>query len=273
MKDLIVHVDSAPQCAARIDLAARLAKRFEGRLSGVYAQHANVMPLGVEALQEMEAGTMSASERMQYATRLTRADAQAAEQAFRERVERHTLTAHWYTMAGSAADVVVAYARYADLAVVGQTPAGGEDVATEIALRAGRPVLVAPHAESFPLTMERVLIAWDASRESTRALHDALPLLRQASRVTVLSVGPAEKAPLDVDIARHLRLHGIEAAHVQEDDTESDAGRTVLARAEALSCDLIVMGAYGHSRLRERVLGGTTRHVLKHMAVPVLVAH
>jgi nucleotide-binding universal stress UspA family protein len=275
VKDLIVvHVENSAQCARRIDLAVRLAQTFKARIVGVYAEHPAVMPVGEDSLYGIEAGAMSAAEHLEYNAQVAHTDAQAAEQAYRSHMPQHMVTAHWYTMAGSAADVVVAYARYADLAIVSQPPpGGGEDTAAEVALRAGRPVLVAPHLEHFPVSVERVLVAWDASREAARALNDALPLLGQAKQVTLLSIGPAEKMPPGVDIGEHLKNHGIEASLVQEHDTGVDVGHAVLARAGELSCDLIVMGAYGHSPLRERVLGGTTRHVLKHMTVPVLVAH
>jgi nucleotide-binding universal stress UspA family protein len=273
VKDLIVHVDSSAYCAARIELALRLAKDLEAHIGGVYAQQAAAAPLADESLQEVQAGAVTALESVEYNMRMARVDAKAAEQLFCDRVAAVSVTATWHMMAGSAADVVVAYARYADLAIVGQTPSGGEDVAAEVARRSGRPVLVAPRAQQFPLTAQRVLVAWDASREAARALNDALPLLRRAREVTLLSVGPTEKIPPGADIVKHLSRHGVEAALVEEDDSRLSAADTLLARAGQLGCDLIVMGAYGHSPLRERMLGGTTRDVLKHMTLPVLVAH
>ncbi len=272
LRELVVHVDSTANCAARVDLAAHAAEYLKAAVMGVYAQGPALMPLAGESLSGLQSGTVTTPESMQYNMHIARADAQSAEDLFRSRVALCGSATQWHVMAGRAADVLVAYARYADLVVVGQTIPGGDDVVGEVVLRSGRPVLIAPHVERFPVTMERVLLAWDASREAARALRDALPLLRRAKSITILSIGPTEKSPPGADITTYLSRHKAEAALLQE-DAVGDAGAALLARARTLACDLIVMGAYGHSRLRERVLGGTTQYMMKHMSIPVLVSH
>lgn len=269
MKDLIVHVESSARCTVRIDYAARLAQRFNARLTGVYAVQTPIMPLDDGILE----GAVAAPESLEYNVQIAHADSEAAEEAFQRCVARHAVAAQWRSMAGGVADVMIAYARYTDLAIVGQAHEGGEDIAADTALRAGGPVLVVPHAGSSSADASHVLIAWDASREAARALHDALPLLRAAGRVTLLSIGPAEKMPPGGDIAEHLAAHGVEVKSEQDDDGERDPGSCLMAHTAELGCDLIVMGAYGHSRLRQRVLGGTSSYVLKHMTVPVLMSH
>ncbi len=271
MKDIFVHVDNTSWCARRVEFAAALAARFGAQLAGVYAQHVALMPPDEGLVEDF--GAASAPERIGYGAQLTRGETQAAEQILRAGSVRLKSNTAWYIMVGGDADVLVAYARYADLVVVGQTPPGGGDIAAEVALRSGRPVLIAPHTSDYQLTTERILVAWDASRESTRAVHDALPLLRSARRVTVLSAGNLEKAPPGADVAAHLARHDVQIELLQEHDVQTDAGPFILERAERLSCDLIVMGAYGHSPWRERMLGGTTLHVLRHVTVPVLVSH
>jgi nucleotide-binding universal stress UspA family protein len=273
MKDLIVHVDNTPQCARRLRLAVQLAAAFDARLFGVFAQHAPILPSDEGSLHGIEAAAVTAPERLEYGAQITQAEAAAAEKLFNKGVAQRGVSAAWRTMAGSSADVIVAYARYADLAIVGQTLPGGEDVAADVVSRAGRPVLVAPHAEGFPLKGERALVAWDASREATRALHDALPLLGRAREVSLFSIGPPEKTPPGMDVTALLKRHGVEATLTQGDEESADVGAALLAQAARLGSDVIVMGAYGHSRLRELVLGGTKRHVLRHATVPVLVAH
>ena len=209
MKDLIVHVENSARCTARIDYAARMAQRFKARLTGVYALQAPVMPLDDGLLQGLE-GAVTAPESMEYNVRIAHADSEAAEETFNHCVARHPVAARWRTMAGGAADVMIAYARYADLAIVSQAHAGSEDIAAAVALRAGRPVLVVPHTEHLSATAGHIMVAWDASREAARALHDAMPLLRAATRVTLLSIGRAEKMPPGVDIVEHLAAHDVQ---------------------------------------------------------------
>jgi nucleotide-binding universal stress UspA family protein len=271
VKDIIVHVDNTARCARRVEFAAALAARFGGQLAGVYAHDVAVIPPDEGLVEDL--GAASAPERIGYDAQVTRVEAEAAEQILRAGSARLKTSTAWHTMVGGDADVLVAYARYADLVVVGQTPPGGDDVAAEVALRSGRPVLIAPHTPDYRLTAERILVAWDASREAARAMHDALPLLRNARRVTVLSVGNLEKAPPGADVGTHLAHHGVKIELVQAHDVQTNAGDFILERAQKLSCDLIVMGAYGHSPWRQRVLGGTTLHVLKRVTMPVLVAH
>ncbi|MBA2409906.1 MAG: universal stress protein [Gammaproteobacteria bacterium] len=272
MKDLIVHVEGSTRCTARIDYAARMAQRFNARLVGVYASQAPVMPLDDGLLQGLE-GAVTAPESGEYDVQIAHAESEAAEETFKRCVARHAVTARWRTMAGGAADVMIAYARFADLAIVSQTHAGSVDIAADVALRAGRPVLVVPHTKHLSADAGHVMVAWDASREAARALHDAMPLLRAALRVTLLSIGPAEKMPPGVDIVEHLAAYGVHVESEQDDGGERERGRCLMARAAARRCDLIVMGAYGHSPLRQRMLGGTSSYVLKHMTVPVLMSH
>src|SRR3954454_13493204 len=145
-------------------------------------------------------------------------------------------------------------------------------------LSSGRPVLAVPYAGQFERVGERVLVAWNASRESTRAVNDALPLLRGAKVVTILAVNPRQgiEGHGDVpaaDIALHLARHGVkaEAAHtVAKDISEGDA---LLSYAADIGADLIVAGAYGHSRARELVFGGVTRTLIAEMTAPVLLSH
>ena len=138
----------------------------------------------------------------------------------------------------------------------------------------GRPVLVVPYAGRHEGLGSRVLVAWNASREAARAVHDALPLLTRARSVVVLAVDPPDEDHIPgADIAAHLAHHGVhvEARHTVAPDIE--VGDELLNLISDLGADLLVMGAYGRSRWREAVFGGATRHILAHMTVPVLMAH
>jgi nucleotide-binding universal stress UspA family protein len=176
-------------------------------------------------------------------------------------------------------------ARVADLAIVGQhNPRDPESFVAEqfvenVVLASGRPVLVVPYAGQFRSIASHVLIAWDGSREATRALHDAVPFLTRAKQVTVLTVNslngepPMSRIP-GSDIAAVISRYG---ANVRTDEVEGakniSIGETILSRAADLDSDFLVMGCYGHSRWRELILGGATRSILRSMTVPVLMSH
>jgi nucleotide-binding universal stress UspA family protein len=148
----------------------------------------------------------------------------------------------------------------------------------DVALSCGRPTIVSPYVGKATALGERVLVAWDGSREAARAVNDALPILERASSVTVLSVNPPQTGDdtrrlAGADIALHLARHGVKAEAARRVVTEISVGDTLLNEIADKGIDLLVMGAYGHSRLRELVLGGATRQILGSMTVPVLISH
>jgi len=137
-------------------------------------------------------------------------------------------------------------------------------------------VLVMPYAGTFDVVGKRALLAWNASREATRATTDALPFLRAADKVVVAPVKPDRAAHGEApgtDIGLYLSRHGVRVEVAAIEGTELDAGSALLSRAADLSIDLIVMGAYGHSRMSELILGGVTRTMMESMTVPVLMSH
>jgi len=277
-KDLLVVVDHGRNCATRIDVAVGLAREFEAHLTGLYVVAPPQVPAAVLAELPSEVREMPA--------RIGREAAEQARVLFTERIEAagFDLSTEWRVVEGDVRDVAVLHARYVDLTVIGQTdpddvPAGAaRDLPERLILGAGRPALVVPYAGSFGTVGERVLVAWNTSREATRAVNDALPLLQKARRVTVLSVNPhrapaAHGAIPGADIALHLARHGVraEAASLATDEVGVDD--MLLSQAADAGADLIVMGAYGHSRLGELLLGGTTRHILRQITLPVLMSH
>ena len=278
-KDLLVVVDLAPNGAERIDVAVRLARDFGAHLTGLYVS--SEPSLRPSVLETLPAGMLEIQMRVE------RERADKARALFNERVERVALGigTEWREVEGDVAEMASLHARYADLAVIGQTgpddavaPGTARDLPQRLILGGGRPVLVVPYAGSFRTVGQRVLVAWNASREATRAVNDALPFLRTAGHVTVLSVnprvGPGGHGEVPgADIALHLARHGVraEVASVNTDDVRVDD--MLLSRAADAGADLIVMGGYGHSRLGELMLGGATRHLLRQITVPVLMSH
>jgi nucleotide-binding universal stress UspA family protein len=145
-------------------------------------------------------------------------------------------------------------------------------------LSCGRPTLIVPYIGPRATFGERVLVAWDGRREASRALGDALPLLKRAGAVVIMTVSPDVDRPTLNDIAQqrlahYLRAHRVEAQMEKFDVRDRDVAAWLLSRAADLGIDLMVMGGYGHSRLQETVLGGVTRSILQAMTVPVLMAH
>jgi nucleotide-binding universal stress UspA family protein len=275
IKDLLVHVDNSRQCKARIAAAVGLAARHDAHLVGLYVVTPPQIPgyiraeIGDDILVEQE--------------RLIRSLAGKGEELFQDAARRAGIKSEWRTAEGPPVPTVALHARYADIAIVGQRDReeAGDDSAMpdQLVLSVGRPVLVIPYAGRFDVIGERVLVAWDASRLATRAINDALPFLVTAKRVTVMAVNP-NKADEDAhgdlpsaDICLHLARHGVKADAQQVTAGDLDIGELLLSRAADEGIDLVVMGAYGHARWREVVLGGVTRHMLAEMTVPVLMSH
>jgi nucleotide-binding universal stress UspA family protein len=168
----------------------------------------------------------------------------------------------------------------ADLIVMSQLLGTGADLemAAEVVIGAGRPVLIMPGVGEYQEIGRRVVIAWNGKREATRAAFDALPLLEKADSVHILTINPdggrgGDGLSPGSDLALALSRHGIKAVTATSHPADISDGDDLLSRIADESCDLLVMGCYGHSRLREFIFGGVTRHILKHMTVPVLMSH
>ena len=273
-KTILVHLDSGKRCPARLELGIRLAKNFDAHLIGLHALTVVRLP----SYASVEGGPRIAEEQRRRAVEY----AAEAAKAFRQAVDRGGVPgAEWRSSFDDALAAVTLHARYADLVLIGQ-PESGDDsgvdpgLAHRLVLAAGRPVLVMPYAGEFGTVGKRVLLAWNASREATRATTDALPFLQAADQVIVSPVKPGRAAHGDTpgaDIGLYLTRHGVPVEVAAIEGAELDAGNALLSRAADLSIDLIVMGAYGHSRVSELILGGVTRTMLQSMTVPVLMSH
>jgi len=274
-KSILVHFDAGKTAPVRLETAIEIAGTFGAHVACLYALSAVPEPsAGYEATQVMREaqkrirGEMLGDAKRGYDECLRRTGFERAE---------------WRESEADALDAVALQARYADLVVIGQKnaewPSGvGQDFERSVPLAVGRPVLVVPYAFERRPVGHRVLVAWNASREAGRAVSDALPLLKRASQVHVVafqpeSSGAAHGAEPGADIALYLTRHGVKVTVSRYDAPDVDIGNQLLSRAFDLSADLIVMGAWGHSRLRELVLGGVTRTLLESMTVPVLMAH
>lgn len=276
LKDLVVFIDAKPASERRAELAARLARAHDARLTGVHVMSRPELPgymHGTTHAKLFQALEESANER-----------AAAAQRTFEGAMAREGVSAEWRVARVAQIQDGIMQARYADLAIIGQIdPDDHSQFVPEIApedmiLNAGRPVLVVPHSGRFATLGERVIVAWNAGREAARAVNDALPLLAKAKAVTVLSVNPVTGASQhgDVpgaDIAVHLARHGVSVTVEKTHTKELDPADVLLNRITDLGADLLVTGGYGRSRTRELILGGVTRDLLRRMTVPVLMSH
>ena len=197
-----------------------------------------------------------------------------------QRAESHGVSLEWRLEKGFADDILPLQARYADMVIMGQADPDSEDAAQTRGLpvhtvtASGRPLLVIPYAGNFAAPAKYPLIAWNGSREASRAVHDAMPLLRRADKVSILSIDPPDDAHIaGFDISAHLARHGVNAEAVRTVSGDISIGDILLSECADLGSDMIVMGAYGHSRLREFILGGVSQHILETMTVPVFMAH
>lgn len=274
MKDLLLHLDGTPRDEERLGLVLDLARAHDAALTGLFVgRHIadglllDAPPSGVliETLErEREARRASVASRFDELT--------ANEKIHCNLVMEDGDPVRWLGLHG----------RYADLIVVGQAGEevdllGTGGVPGAVALTSGRPVLMIPRAGTGSLVPDRIVVGWNESQEATRAIDDALPFLKRASRVEVLTIGAdldAETGPSSAQrMTHHLSRHAVAAEAHHLPQPETDAAEAFLAEANRYGANMVVMGAYGRSRLREFVLGGMTRYLLNYSSLPLLLSH
>jgi|GEM_PF-124495 len=176
--------------------------------------------------------------------------------------------------ASDASQHFASLARNFDVSVVPQAKDGDNDFAEATVFGAGRPAIIVPYIHQTAISLSRMLVCWDGSRAAARAIGDAWPLLERASSVEIVSVGNKDKlADSHYWLGEHFAQHGVTARLTVLDPADNDVGNVILSYAADAGTSIIVMGAYGHSRTREWILGGVTQTILKTMTVPVLMSH
>jgi nucleotide-binding universal stress UspA family protein len=273
-KDILVVIDNAASVARRLAPAAALARRFEGRLTGFFAT-------GLPAAASF-GDLASGAQLVDAFMAARRGEAVKAEAAFRQELGRLQLTGDWVWRESDITESIISVGRLFDIVVLGQTDPDAESslprvLPDELVQALGRPVLIVPYTGNFTV-FDHVMIAWNGTREAARAMHDAMFIIERADAVTVIEVdapGDPGTPPsrLAEDVVAALKRHGVEAAAEPTVTDGTPVADIILSRAADLTADLIVMGGYGHSRLRELVLGGVSRSFLQEMTVPVLMSH
>jgi nucleotide-binding universal stress UspA family protein len=282
LQDLLVVLDGSARSDAVLDVAIGLARRHDAHLTGLcpvdllFTAYYGPALGGYPQLAALrEAADQLSGETLE--------KAKAIEAKFLARLEQNGVRGAWEVATGAAPAAVARRARTADLLVISQNdpdhplPPPANHLTVDALMTAGRPVLIIPFAGEFASIGSRVVIGWNGSREAARAAQDSLLLIEPTASVTVLTVehgSRANRAIPAADLAEHLARHGLKvaAARTFADHSISD-GDALLAYAFDSGADLLVIGGYGHSRLREIILGGVSRELLDHMTLPVLMSH
>lgn len=278
-KTILVHADASRHTPKRVEIAARIAVQEQAHLVGAAA---TALP-GTFYLPEMIGeSTMSLTATLEY----LRQRAQATLATFESTAQQAGVHSIEPRIVNDEAGAGLALqARYSDLVVIGQTdpdeslPELRNGFPEYVVMNAGRPVLVIPYAGDFPVMGRRIMLAWDASMEATRAVTAAIPLLKKADLVQVAVFDPGARGDAHgeqpgADIALYLSRHGIKVEVAQQLTADRiDVGNALLSAVSDFNADMLVTGCYGHSRFREVLLGGVSHTLFKSMTVPTLMCH
>ena len=275
IKDIVVNLSIGEKPGPACDYAISVAAAFDAHLAGIAFLYDPIVPVSgagyipAEVVETQERDNETATRAA--LDRFTTASARAGVAA-----EPLTLSASF----GGVGEQFGRIARRFDLSIVGQaepeTSAVEEIVAESALFESGRPVIIVPYIQKAPLKLDHIMLCWDGSRAAARAIRDAMPFLRRAGRIEVVIVAN-ERGKQDeiegADMGGHLARHGLNVEVKRTALGGIDVADVILSHAADASSDFIVMGGYGHSRLREFVLGGVTRSILRSMTVPVLMSH
>ena len=276
-KNLLLHLDHSSGCSNRLDIAFALARKYDALITGLFVVPDYVVPSYVEAQISVDLITDVTEKALARATD-TLADYRKMAEDAGVRMDAHVLE-------GQVIPILREHSKYSDLLLLGQDNPDDPDnasygLADALLFEGACPCILVPHSGKLAPPGKRVLLTWNASRESARALREALPILAAAEDVVVLSSEPddsdteiARGHPHADELARFLESHGIESISSGIADLDIGTSDAILGQAAEMDADLIVMGAYGHTRLREIILGGVTRDLLKQTTVPLFLAH
>ena len=271
-RSIVVHLDTGERAHPRLELALRVAKQFGAHLTGMFS---------VFVPDRRSFYVMAGSAEYYSSQEKVRTERRAAiERLFHAELSRAKVDGDWVTTDECANLAVPRRGRTADLIIASQDDPDdpeayvGDHFPENLLMSTGRPVLMVPYVGAFPSLGSEVMVAWDGSREATRAVHDALPFMQHAKKTTVVTVNGRKDEPAGADIAAVIARHGVKVEVINIDATGgASIGDTLLCHAPDLGANLIVMGAYGHARWQELVMGGATREILKSMTLPVLMSH
>jgi nucleotide-binding universal stress UspA family protein len=276
IKDIVVNLPVGGSADNLAKFAASVAATVGAHLTGLAFRYEPLMPLMVDMYGVPPEMLESQRDENERAVKAAIASFNAAVRGSAVASAAHALDA---PVAGTP-DMLGQIARRFDLSIIAQ-PRPEEPALARLLLEAalfesGRPVLVMPYIQTAGLQLDRVLVGWDGSRSAARAIGDGMAFLRKAKRceIVIVSGEPAKSDELPgADIAHHLARHDVKVEVNRIASREIDVASTILSHAADASADLLVMGGYGHSRMREFILGGVTRGIVAAMTVPTLLSH
>src|SRR4249920_3572574 len=276
IKDIVANLSLRDSPDVAVHFAVSVAAAFNARLTGIAFVYEPIIPVMIDMYGIPPDVIESQRVENERAAKAAVARLDEASRSAGIAAEAHMLDAAVATAPG----VFARLARRFDLSILGQPepeqPALDRLIVEAALFDSGRPILVVPYIQRNGLRLDRVLLCWDGSRSAARAAADALPFLRRAKVVEVVTVAsePAKSDEMPgADIAQHLARHGVTVELKRIVTAETDVASTILSHAADRSADFLVMGGYGHSRLREFILGGVTRDILASMTIPVLMSH
>ncbi len=276
-KTLLVHVDQSPQSAQRVQIAAAIAQTEHAHLIGTAMTGISSVVFAAGAFNQHDPA-------FDHHVRALRMYADKSLEGFETAMESlPELSSESRLLDDDAVGGICLQARYADLVVIGQfdsaagVPGLLPNFPESVVMNCVRPVLVLPSVWTFSTLPAKTVVAWDGSQAATRAIMGALPLLKRSQQVSLVSFNPGERPGVrgeqpGADMALYLSRHGVKV-DVLVRETNNEAGEALLSLSADSGAELLVMGAYGHSRFRELLLGGATRAILDAMTLPVLMAH
>lgn len=281
LRRIAVHLDQGANAMSRFDLALSLASEFKAEVQCIYAGY---MPSGYWPGYAYGDYLMMADV-LEGLQRTARAERDKANVHFMPEAARKGVKASWFSAESAPAEELSAHARLSDLLIIGQESqehpkaVSGYGFAEHVVFSVGRPVLVLPPGHGREAIGQRILLCWDGSREAARALADAAPFLEVAGEMMTLTVREETGilrplAPPADELKAYCHAHSYALSKsIHRDRQQQRIGDVILRVSAEEEVDLIVMGAYGHSRLREWVLGGATQTLLRASPVPVLFSH
>ena len=279
MKTILVPTEHNAAMASALDTALLLAQKFGSCIEGFPLRPAvaDLVAMDPDSGLTMVAVKENDAEMVRQAEDLFRAFMTQHQVPLNTGTAQTSPSFSWLDSAPSGHDFVGSYGRVFDAIVLarpGDEWQSPSMITLESALfESGRPVLIAPPSSPKSLATN-ILVAWNCSTEQARTMADAMPLLRQAGRITICTVeGATVAGPSGEQMARALKMNGIACETMTIKPGKRAAGEVLLAKADELGCDLIIKGAYTQSRLRQMIFGGTTRYVLANAKLPVLMAH